>query len=136
MDIEEALDAMADGPQVPPTAEVRSIITCMYPQEFGMSPRIMTATEVLNPLQTPGELLNEGLMALSEVVERLLAEACITPLPEGMEPADCSSVRASQFERTSPLRDEGEPNDCMGTDTDPGAMGTAESWFREFRSEG
>jgi hypothetical protein len=102
----------------------------MYPQEHG----IITATEVCNPLQEPGDLLMQGLDALQEVVDRLLEEACILPLPNGMEPADSSIQVDSRFERTSPLRDEGDI-DQMGADTDPGAMGTAESWFREFRGE-
>jgi len=41
------------------------------------------------------------------------------------------------FEQSSQLRCEGEdPDDLMGIDSDPGAMGAAETWFRKLRSGG
>jgi hypothetical protein len=43
-----------------------------------------------------------------------------------------NSVESGRWESASSLREEEDANDTWGTDTDPGAMGYAETWMRKF----
>jgi hypothetical protein len=46
-----------------------------------------------------------------------------------------NSVESGRWETASSLREEEDANDTMGTESDPGAMGYAETWFRKCLEE-
>ena len=50
------------------------------------------------------------------------------------EPGD-PERRDVEFESATPLRAEEADGDDLGVDYDPGQMGTAEIWFRDFRGD-
>jgi hypothetical protein len=46
-----------------------------------------------------------------------------------------NSVESGRWETASSLREEEDSNDTWGTESDPGAMGYAETWFRKCLEE-
>ena len=95
-----------------------------------------TTFAYIPPTEPDGECLSNAtlLTIVQEAWES--GEQELAGLAAVEDPPSEDSTVTGNFEFSSPLRAEDDQDDTLGSETDPGAMGQAETWFRRLYEEG